>query len=188
MKRLYQPSTSGADKKNNLSYNTKRSDCKLFEDTLNCEYFNVQVDGCRKNNEEIDHEWNVQRKRLRTNGVNVIWAHLQRLADTDNHRNHIREAILNSNSQYTDTVEDAGVLMAIEEYGLGFSRLDPRFTLANFNNSNSFETLSVDFINQNMISNTGKQESTQDLSFVDYAVNTAIECKGLSPSRINCKH
>lgn len=184
MKRINKPSTSHSDNgQHNGFWLVNKSNSKSRTQSISSE-----------SDDEYDEKWRLGEKRCKKY-VNVLnWEQLKMLAETDNYKNHIREAILNTSTHYSDTVEDAGVLMAIEEYGLGLARLNPLLNLYDLaeecpksssiksKNSNQFDqpdSSIMDFPHPSQ-SVVSEVQTDTNFNFEEYAVNAAIEYKGLA--------
>lgn len=163
-----------------------------------------------------------QRQTLENN-IMSTWKNLQVFADRDNYKNHFREAMMTAAvaSNNENAVENAGVLMAIEEFGLGMQeRLNPLLQFYGLQTDTSISSVSgssstctddseITDSSFSSISSTSHSNSAvirrrdkpsscvskmmepsgnthinstidANFSFEDFAVNAAIQNKGLS--------
>lgn len=90
----------------------------LYSDSSQCPTYHEQ----RK---KVYRKLKRDTSRIKTeNSIIADWKQRQYHAERDNYKNHLREAMMIPNQQHTNMVENAGVLMAIEEFGLQ-QRIEP---------------------------------------------------------------
>lgn len=142
------------------------------------------------------------RRQLQENGIILNWKNLQMLAERDNYKNHLRESMMSANNPPNNVVENAGVLMAIEEFGLQ-QRLNPLLRYYGLDDTSELSSVSgisstdSDVTDSSFSSQTSESSrkrikphlstanapnisSDANFSFEDFAVNAAINTKGLS--------
>lgn len=103
------------------------------------------------------------RQRIESSIIEAYWQRKLISAETDNYKNHIREAMMACHAPETSPiVENAAIMQAIEEFGL-VRRGNP-FATANLETRPSRSTVST----QN------------NINIDEYAIAVAINSKGLS--------
>lgn len=137
------------------------SDTNSIKNETNLPSIETTNNIANKNNKLMQDSY---RLRLESS-IMADWKRKQILAETDNYKNHLREAMMSSHSPATSPiVENAGIMQAIEEFGLVSRRLRDQFLTENLETHPSRNTTNPPNIN----------------IIDEFAVTAAIHSKGLS--------